>query len=791
MDRVARATVPVGKPVRQRRLAGLALTGLLTASSQPTLAAGPAISGTATDAQRHATAAVEIALRAEDGRIVAHTRTGADGRYGFADLAPGTYSLIASKAGFAPVTLPVTLTAAGATLDLPLAPETAVPVITVTAEREPPAHGSAVSATVGASTYSFSPTAIEAQPGGDNAGLNQVILQAPGVAQDSFGQLHIRNEHGNLQYRINGVILPQGVSFFGQSLTTRIAGAMDLITGALPAQYGLQTAGVVDIQTKTGDFKPGGSIGFYAGSQNWLQPSVEYAGSSGHFNYYVAGDFLSNDVGIENPTRSYRPLHDTTQQGHGFAYLEDAVDDTTSLSAILGVYRGQFQIPNNPGQAPLYPKVAGVTGFNSANLNESQRELNDYGVLSYHRTEQDYDVQVSGYSRYSSLTFSPDPLGDIAFTGIAQSAYRRSIADGVQADGSYKLASDHTLRAGLLLDAERAVSETTSLVLPASGTPDTPFAITGNGAKTGWTYSAYLQDEWHVTPTVTINYGGRFDVVNAYTNENQLSPRLNTVWKPTSSTTVHAGYANYFTPPPLELVSTTNIQAFENTSAATPSTGNSPVKAERSQEFDIGIDQQVLTGLKAGIDVYYKYSRNLIDEGQFGAPIILTPFNYHMGQNHGVELTTSYERENLSLYANLALAEQRAEGISSAQFNFSPAELAYIADHPISTDHSQSITASGGATYSWAATKFSADIIAGTGLRSGFANISSLPSYEQINLGVSHRFETAPGGPLEVRADLINVFDQIYEIRSGTGVGVGAPQYGPRRGLFLGFKKEF
>jgi outer membrane receptor protein involved in Fe transport len=45
-------------------------------------------------------------------------------------------------------------------------------------------------------------------------------------------------------------------------------------------------------------------------------------------------------------------------------------------------------------------------------------------------------------------------------------------------------------------------------------------------------------------------------------------------------------------------------------------------------------------------------------------------------------------------------------------------------------------------------------------------------------------------GTLTARIDLINAFDKIYEIRDGTGVGVGAPQYGPRRGVFVGLSKS-
>ena len=111
---------------------------------------------------------------------------------------------------------------------------------------------------LGASSYNFSPQALQTIPQGGNAPLNEVLLQAPGVAQDSFGQIHLRGEHANVQYRLNGVELPEGLSVFGQAIESRFANSMTLITGALPAQYGFQTAGVVDIQTKTGTTNPGG-----------------------------------------------------------------------------------------------------------------------------------------------------------------------------------------------------------------------------------------------------------------------------------------------------------------------------------------------------------------------------------------------------------------------------------------------------------------------------------------------------------------------------------------------------
>ena len=108
---------------------------------------------------------------------------------------------------------------------------------------------------------------------------------------------------------------------------------------------------------------------------------------------------------------------------------------------------------------------------------------------------------------------------------------------------------------------------------------------------------------------------------------------------------------------------------------------------------------------------------NLIDEGQFGAPIILTPFNYRFGKQYGAELTANYTTGALSAYLNLAVQSAKGKQIDSAQFNFTPPDLAYIANNYIHLDHEQQHTASGGVSYLWRDTRFSADMLVGSGLR--------------------------------------------------------------------------
>jgi hypothetical protein len=661
----------------------------------------------------------------------------------------------------------------------------------------------------GASTYVIDEAAIAAAPGGDNSLLNQVVMQAPDVAQDSFGQFHVRGEHNGLQYRLNGIILPEGISVFGQSLDPRLISSLTLITGALPAEYGLRTAGIIDLKTKSGVIDPGGSISLYGGSHGTVQPSFNYGGSSGNLNYFVSGDFLRNDLGIESPDGSSEPLHDHTTQYHGFAYLEYILNDENRLSAVLSTSTGDFQIPNRSGLQPSILNangtplvVDGQSAYPSAALDENQRELNHFAILSWQHSQGALDVQTSMTARYSSLTFTPDPLGDILFNGIAQDAYKQNVAYALQSDAAYKLSDTHTLRAGLFAQSDRSLSLTNSAViaLDPSGNQisDLPESIVDNGAKTEWIESLYLQDEWKIVPAVTVNYGLRFDKFTAFTSGQQLSPRLNVVWQALDDTVVHAGYSRYFSPPPFELVGGETVSKFANTTAAAAVTQADTPQAEQANYYDIGLQQKLSRRFTVGVDTYYKQSHNLIDEGQFGAPIILTPFNYRYGKQYGAELTGNFTDEALSAYLNLAYQSAKGKDIDSAQFNFSQAELNYIAANYIHLDHEQQITASGGISYLWLGTRYSADFLLGSGLRSdeilsdgdSIPNGAHLPYYTQINLGMSHIFHLGDAGTLTARFDVINALDKIYEIRNGTGVGVGAPQFGPRRGFFVGLSKS-
>lgn len=690
----------------------------------------------------------------------------------------------------------------------PAAPQSPSADIIVTARRLDQARDAILPA-LGASDYVFTRAALDNQPGGADRNLTQVLTQAPGVTLDSYGAIHVRNEHANVQYRLNGVIVPESISGFGQTFDPRIADSISLITGTLPAQYGYRTSGVVNLTTRSGTFDNGGDIGFYGGSRLTLQPSATLHGHSGRLNYFVSGSYLQNDLGVENPTASLNPIHDRTRQYRLFGYVSDILSDTSRITVFGGTALGKFQIPNNPGQDPAFV-LNGRSTFDSAQLDQNQIENTHYGVAAYQYAGGALNFQVAPFFRYSETRYRPDPQGgDIIFNGFNDRSLLSSLVLGVQADGSYKASDSHTIRFGVFFQNERTQSAVTSLFFPtatdaagtSSQTTDQPSRLTDSGRKVGQLYGVYLQDEWSLTPQLTFNVGARFDAVRAYTNEQQVSPRANLVWKPATGTTFHIGYARNFTPPPQELVATASVVQFNATTKESAIKFGDPVRAEREHYFDGGVQQTVLPGLSVGADAYYKIKKNLLDEGQFGSSLVLSPFNYAKGYAWGVELRANYEHGPLTLYGNVARGQEKGKNIISAQYFFGQDELDYIGNHYIYTDHSQFWTASGGGSITihnaLGTLVPTADLLYGDGLRADdpagiVPNGGKLPSYVTANFGIAQNFDR-PGllKGLSIRFDIVNVGDRIYEIRDGSGVGVGAPQFGARRGFFGGIRKTF
>ena len=323
----------------------------------------------------------------------------------------------------------------------------------------------------GTNAYSLNQAAIQAQPLGDDTPIEKTLLQTPGFSKDSAasGALHLRNDHANVQYRIDGVWIPDGVSGFTQLLDSAFIGELTVIDGALPAEYGLHNTGIVDITPRSNAFEGGGSVGILAGSQGTVTPSFQYGGTYGRTEYYVIGRGFQTNEGIENPIPNYNPIHDLSDQAKFFGYAKTYLGDGSTVVLMSGVSDGAYQIPNNPGQPIVYP-VPGAAPVPSSQVNENQFEQNYYNVLAWQKSLPTVDFQVSAFSRYSSLNFIPDQVGDLEFNGVASNVFRSSFLNGVEGDASWRVNSTNTVRFGLVGSGELANANNTSTVFPVDGT---------------------------------------------------------------------------------------------------------------------------------------------------------------------------------------------------------------------------------------------------------------------------------------------------------------------------------
>lgn len=658
----------------------------------------------------------------------------------------------------------------------------------------------ALSPGIGSSQYQINAEDIQHLPLGASTPLNQVLLQAPGVVQDSYGGVHVRGDHANLQYRLNGVLLPESISGFGQTLDARAIKSIRLMDGALPAQFGERTAAVVDITTRSGaELGNGGSAGLTAGAYGKLNPNASWWGSQGRWSGYLTGNYDQNQAGMENPTASRRPDHDDTHQGKAFADLTYLVNEDTRLSLFAGFSNNRFQIPVNPGQMPQFGYLDTVNA-DSAALDENQRETTRFGMLVLQGSLGNTAYQVSAGQRYSDLSFRPDLAGDLIFNGVASRVERSNRANTVQADASTPLGENHTLRYGLYVNAERARAGSDTWVFPVDAdgqqASTTPRRIPEASAFNATTTAVYLQDEWRIGADWTVNYGLRGDRYTAFGGtEGQLSPRLGVVWNASDSTTVHAGYARYFTPPASELVASSDIALYDGTTNQQPAGGSTIPLSERSDYYDIGVSQQVGEHLTLGLDAYDRKVDRLQDEGQFGAAYIYSTFNYRLGHIHGVEFSADYSHGPLSAYVNAAYNKAMGKQVITGQYNLDPEALAYVQNNWIHLDHDQKLTSSGGISYAFAGhNRLGADYVFGSGLRSdtdGVPNGGELPAYLQLNLSAAHDFNADSGHPLHAQLALVNALDRSYQLRDGGGIGVFAPQWGPRRGAYLSLQQDF
>jgi outer membrane receptor protein involved in Fe transport len=753
------------------------------------------------DLRRVGQALVEV--RNEEGEIVVHKVTNDAGEFAVAVPAEGTYSVSAVletyrseyvivKIGTEPLA-PVKLTLAQ-TKEIALEIRSPLPPIQYKASSE---------------TYSVSRKDIEILPRGNNLEVSDVLLTVPSVVYGALKQTHIRQDHANQQFRIDGIPIPDTVTgAFAEIVPPRAWERADIILGGMEAQYGNKTAMVLDITSKSGT-RPGfGSLQMFGGSNETVNPSFEYGGTVGEqFRYYILNSYVTTNRGIEPPTLGKTVFHDQSEKNNTYLRGDYQLSNRSNFSWIFLNAVAKYQIPTLNGlsanPAVLLTLLPGFTPVASEAVDQNQKENNQYTQLVWrHDANATSFFSLGAYFRHGHANFTTDPLNVLAYTPdiaepfSAANQKRTAYSGGVRLDHTWVPNTQHLVKSGIQIDYTNANNTAQIFAFDTStGAPDAP-VITREGSNRNiqWREEFWVQDQWSPNDHWTFNLGLRYDQIQGFYNEGQVSPRIGATYRYNQSNVFHAYYGRLFTPPNVEQVAFTNLNTENTTAHPEDPTGFSP-RAERAHYFEVGSYHAIGTYATLELTGYYKLAHFLSDAGQFGSTPLLNFFAFQYGWQRGIEGALKVQfSENLSGRGNVAWGQCKGYGLQSGQYLLEQKEINDIGSPGgVFCDHSQFMTSSAVLSYKFLErTTISGQMLYGSGLRTAAdedakTNSTHVPSYTVYNSSITHVIPLLRDHQkILLGFDIINMFDQKYFYNSGEGsIGLGVAHAGMPRSFFF------
>ena len=744
-----------------------------------------------------------VQVRDQEGTVVAQGVTNQAGEFSVLVPQEGTYSVSAIHETYrseyvvvkigtespAPVTLTLALTQ-----DLALEIRSPLPAIQYKASSE---------------TYSVSRKDIEVLPLGNNNTVAQVLQTVPSVVYGALGETHIRQDHANQQFRIDGVPIPEGVSSsFTDVISPRMWERADIILGGMEAQYGNKTALVVDITSKSGTRPSFGSAQMMGGSNQTVNPSFEYGGTVGEkVRYYALNSYTSTNRGIEPPTLGHSIFHGQSERNQTYLRGDYQHDNRNSVSWVFLNAVAKYQIPTIPGlgvnadvlpllqaQAPTFSPVA------SQAVNQNQTENSQYTHLVWrHDVNANNFFQLAGFLRNSYANFTTDPFNTLAYVPEGQTANqkRKAYSPGTRFDYTWIPDTQHLVKTGFQLQYTNAQNQFQLFdfaVDPGTGLPTGP-VLTQTAANTNVQKreELWVQDQWSPTDQWTLNLGVRYDQIQSFYNEGQISPRLGVTYKLTPSHVFHANYSRLFTPPNVEQIAFTKVNLQGTTAQPNDPTGFNP-RAERSNYFEVGSYHALTNWATVELAAYYKRSHFQSDAGQFGTTPMLNFFAFQWGYQMGIDGALKLQiTDNFSARGNVAWGRCKANGLQSGNYLLDTQTIADInTAGGVFCDHSQLMTSSAVVAYRFQErTTVSGQMLYGSGLRTNdegaLTNSSHFQSHTTYNASVTHVFPLPwDQQKMLVGFDVINVLDQQYFYNTGGGsIGLGVAHAGMPRSFFF------
>ncbi len=763
---------------------------------------------------------VRISLT-KNGSFISGKVTDPQGKVNFRDVHPGWYRINFHDVGYGDFSDSIRIDASHTTYSAALL-NINLGTVTVTAEHE--ATISSVDINTGQQV--FESEDYHAPPTEHMTDLVQQNLA--GAARAPTGEVHIRGQHGEFTYYVDGVPIPLGV-FGGLNdiIDPKVIDRATFMTGGWPAEYGGQQTAVIDLQNRVpaGNFHldastyigsylvfngaspfspganvpygnsgagPGDTLGGRVGPFRALNSDGQALSMSNHvgnFGYFISGSRQETDRRIDQPVVTLYNDHGLDFFLYGkFEYL---IGDNDYITANLNFSKTNTEVPFDTEE----------TGFSP----DRQITANSFQTLSYYHTfnsdpDKESKLFVGLYGRQGGLNYMPSPADPVVLpngtpvftfagndTDYVLAENRTFSTLGIRTVYDDQISHEWKVSTGFNYSATTGVEQfSTRDSIGTTGPGDT-----SNYA--GSDFGIFVQTEYHPVEWTRFDVGVRYDqhIAPDAPLQNQVSPRIRWNFFFDEANTGYLYFGRLFMPTNIEGLRT--IESSQDTGSQSV-----PTLPERDDFWEATYLHSFDFGLKSKVSVYYKLATPGVDDETIGSSALKTPVNIAEVHTTGIEIALSYGHPTIPLVGYLNAAINHAYGSGAVSGGFLP-----ISSDGIATDldHDQRLSISAGITYQPTDWFVNFSTIYGSGLTNGlttayvvngvnsyptglfnFNDSTHVPASIIFNLGGGYTFHLGGGATLVPSLFITNLFDDFYLLK---GAYFSAASYGEPRNVVL------
>jgi hypothetical protein len=755
-------------------------------AADPIRSANADITGVVTDAgsgQPLPSAEVSIMRGTE---VIANTSTDAFGRYTVHNIAPGTYAVAVRFLGFAPESKPITVGGS----DADIKADFALNAVAVNLQEVQVTASVPLAVDTRTGDQRFKQDQYHGAPTNTTS---QILQQSiAGAARAPTGEVHIRGQHAEYTYYVDGVPVPSGISgSLNELFDPSVVNQIEFKTGGWDAEYGNKNAAVVDITTRI----PAGGLHYqlngFAGSYNSYGQGLSASTNNGKLGYFFSGAHQSTDMRrepliLDPTTNEVQNFHNHGEDWYGFGKIQytPSLNDVINLEGNLS--QTKFQVPFDTAGNTL--------------LDDNQRDINSFANVGWRHNFAGPEYLGGGnagngggapelflglFYRHGGLRYTPGKNDAPSFVFFPDTVTQYNIREnrnfnafGVKGDYSVHPARELEFKFGVLSQLTRGHEDFSSTDVNGNAGP------ASSSALKGWDAGGYAQLAYSPVERFEIRTGVRYDSHNApfAGTQTQWSPRIRLNFFPNSANTLYLYYGRLFMPTNVE-----DLRAI--TSVAQGGTAAEPTLPERDHFYEAGYVHRFPFGLVSKFAAYHKQSQPGIDDATVPGSSIVTSVNIARVRITGIETVQEIRPPGpFSAYLNVALNHAYGRGPITGGF-FPAADPVGFFD----LDHDQRLSAVGSATYALRQAYASLTGTYGSGLTNGLTpdvcNCTYGTGLLDFNRGIKVKPNfvlngstgiSFPFGRALIRPEFYvdNILDKRYLLKGAffSGASVGRPR---------------